>query len=122
MYTMNEQCTVYKTLDYLSKKWMLLILLELYKGPKSKKRYSEIKKNMPDITPKVLSARLKELEEYEIITKEIDASSFPVKCEYELTKSGYDFINIIKEIKKWSLQWKIDNKLCENQECKDCEF
>ena len=79
---MNEKCTVYKTLDHLSKKWMLLILLELYKGSSEKKRYSEIKKNMPDITPKVLSARLKELEEYNIITKAIDTSSFPVKCEY----------------------------------------
>ena len=119
---MNEQCTVYKTLNYLSKKWMLLILLELYKGSDSKKRYSEIKKNMPDITPKVLSARLKELEENDIIKKVIDTTSFPVKCEYSLTKSGMDFINIIKEIKNWSLKWKIDNVLCEKQDCKDCKF
>ena len=122
MDTMNEDCTVYKTMEYLSKKWTPLILLELYKGRSEKKRYSEIKRNMPEITPKVLSARLKELEKQGIITKKIDTTCFPIKCEYALTESGKDFIRIIKDIKTWALQWKIDNKLCENLDCKDCEL
>jgi DNA-binding HxlR family transcriptional regulator len=29
---MNENCTVYRTMDYLAKKWTIMILLELYKG------------------------------------------------------------------------------------------
>ena len=120
--TMNEECPVYKTMDYLSKKWTPLIILELYKGTSEKKRYSDIKKHMPGITPKVLSARLKELEKQEIITKEIDATSFPIKCEYALTESGKDFIRIIKDIKTWALRWKIDNEVCENLDCKDCEL
>ena len=122
MDAMNEDCTVYKTMEYISKKWTPLILLELYKGKSKKKRYSEIKINMPDITPKVLSARLKELEKQGIITKEIDTTRFPIKCEYALTESGEDFIRIIKNIKTWALQWKIDNKLCENLDCKDCKL
>jgi len=117
---MNEDCTVYKTMDYLSKKWTPLIILELYKGKSEKKRYSEIKRSMPEITPKVLSARLKELEKKGIINREIDMTCFPIKCEYSLTDSGKDFIRIIKDIKTWALQWKIDNKLCENLDCKDC--
>ena len=36
---MNEDCTVYKTMEYISKKWTSLILLELYKGKSEKKRY-----------------------------------------------------------------------------------
>jgi DNA-binding HxlR family transcriptional regulator len=119
---MNEDCTVYKTMEYLSKKWTPLILLELYKGKSEMKRYSEIKRKMPEITPKVLSARLKELETQGIIIKKIDTTCFPIKCEYALTKSGKDFIRIIKNIKTWALQWKIDNKLCENLECKNCEL
>ena len=55
MYTMDANCTVYKTMDFISKKWTLLILLELFKEGKEKKRYSEIKNKMDDITPKVLS-------------------------------------------------------------------
>jgi len=35
---MDDNCTVYKTMDFISKKWTLLILLELFKGGKRKKR------------------------------------------------------------------------------------
>jgi len=120
MYTMHEKCTVYKTIDIISKKWSLLILLEIYKSEKSKKRYSDIKRNIVNITPKVLSSRLKDLEAEGLISKHIDASSFPVKSEYSLTKIGLDFISIIKEIKAWALRWKVDNKVCEQLDCKDC--
>ena len=96
---MDENCTVYKTIDIVSKKWSLIILLEIYKGSQSKKRYSDIKNNIHEITPKVLSGRLKDLEKEGLITKNVDASSFPVKSEYALTKIGLDFISIIKDIK-----------------------
>ena len=119
---MDENCTVYKTMDYISKKWTLLILLELYKGESDKKRYSELKKSLLDITPKILSARLKELEKHDIITRNIDTSCFPIKCEYSLTESGKELIQIIKNIKRWTLRWKIQNEVCDEQDCKGCEF
>ena len=109
-------------MGYISKKWTLLILLEIYKGTESKKRYSDIKNKIPEITPKVLSARLKELEMEGLITKHIDASSFPVKSEYALTKVGLDFISIIKDIKSWALRWRIHNKVCEQLDCKNCDL
>ncbi len=118
---MNKECAIYKTVDFIGKKWTLLILLELYKGEKIK-RYSQLKNNLPDITPKILSTRLKELEKQGLITKKIDATNFPVKCEYSLTKSGEDFINIIKDIKQWTLKWKDKNKICENLDCENCEL
>ena len=120
MYTMDENCTVYQTVDFISKKWTLLILLEIYKGIEGKRRYSEIKNRLPEITPKVLSTRLKELEKENIITKHIDTSSFPVKCEYNLTKAGIDFISIIKDIKGWALRWRIKNEICQQLDCKNC--
>ena len=122
MYSMDEKCTVYKTIDFISKKWSLLILLEIYKSPKGIKRYSEIKNNLLNITPKVLSERLKQLEKEGLIAKHVDASSFPVKSDYELTKIGVDFISIIKDIKNWALRWKIDNKVCEQLNCKNCDL
>ena len=118
---MDETCTIYRTIDFISKKWTLLILLELYKT-QGKKRYSELKNSLLDITPKILSARLRELEKQELITKYIDTKVFPIKCEYTLTESGKDFIRIIKDIKKWSLQWKKKNKECEQQDCTQCEL
>ena len=118
---MDETCSIYKTVDFISKKWTLLILLELYKT-KGKKRYSELKNSLPDITPKILSTRLRELEQQELITKYIDTKTSPVRCDYMLTESGKDFIGIIKDIKKWSLRWRIKNKECEQQDCRHCEL
>lgn len=117
---MDENCTVYRTMDFISRKWTLLILLELYKGGKEKKRYSEIKDKMEDITPKVLSQRLKELESEKLITRRVDASKFPVKTEYSLTESGRDFIPIIRQMKTWALKWKPHNELCESVNCENC--
>ncbi|MFC1722994.1 winged helix-turn-helix transcriptional regulator [Nanoarchaeota archaeon] len=118
---MNTQCTVFKTADYIGKRWTLVILLELYKG-KGSLRYSDIKNRIPDITPKLLSARLKELEHHSIISKKVDARQVPIRCDYALTPAGHDFIKIIKDIKKWSLKHNIRNKYCDSQDCNKCEF
>ena len=118
---MDETCTIYRTIDFISKKWTLLILLELYKT-QGTKRYSELKQSLLDITPKILSTRLRELEKQGLITKNIDTNVFPIKCEYTLTASGKDFIRIIKDIKKWALEWKQKNKECASQDCKSCEL
>ena len=108
------------TVKYLTIKWTLLVILELYKGDGYTRRFSELKDAISDITPKILSERLKELEEEGIITKNVDATSFPVKCEYTLTESGVDLVNIIRDIKQWALRWKIDNIPCGEQDCKSC--
>jgi len=117
---MDNNCTIYRTVDFIGKRWTLLILLELYKG--KIRRYSEIKGRMADITPKMLSARLKELEKEGLVHKSIDSSEFPVKCEYKLTPKGNDFIKIIKDIKMWALKWNIKNRLCEGIDCKQCRL
>ncbi len=119
---METDCTIYKTANFIGKRWTLLILLELYKGDTKVKRYSEIKNSMKEITPKVLSLRLKELQKEGLIRKNIDARQFPVKCEYSLTKSGEDFIKIIQDIKKWALKWKMKNIVCQKANCKECEL
>ncbi len=119
---MNIDCTIFKTSNFIGKRWTLQILLELYKGNLKSKRYSELKKDLYNITPKILSSRLKELEKEKLIKKNIDTSAFPVKCEYSLTESGNDFIKIIKNIKEWSLKWKPENKLCQNLDCKNCNL
>lgn len=116
---MNEKCTIYRTADFIGKKWTIPIILELYK---KKKRYSELKKSLVNITPKILSTRLKELEREKLIKKITDGSKFPKKCEYSLTKSGKEFMPIIKDMKDWALKNRIKNNLCSETNCKHCEF
>ncbi|WOF15659.1 helix-turn-helix transcriptional regulator [Methanoplanus sp. FWC-SCC4] len=117
---MDEECTVNKTVKYLTKKWSLLIILELYKGKGCVKRFSDLKSSLNGITPKVLSQRLKELEDEGLVEKKVITESFPVKTEYALTQSGLEIVEIIKSIKKWALKWKIDNIECGEQNCRDC--
>ncbi|MDY0293204.1 MAG: helix-turn-helix domain-containing protein [Candidatus Methanomethylophilaceae archaeon] len=116
---MDHSCTVYKTMDYLAKKWTIMILLELHKG-REWKRFSELKASMKDITPKVLSSRLKELEDEGLVENRMDSTAFPVRSEYRLTESGKDLMNVIHDIKMWALRWKIQNEPCKHLDCRLC--
>ena len=100
----------------------MLILLELYRGKGEWKRYSHIKTKLNGITPKMLSARLKELKGEGMIKKRVDVNTFPIRSEYCLTKTGKDFIKIIKSIKEWTLKWKTKNTDCEKNDCEMCEL
>ena len=122
MDTMEQDCTIYQTANFIGKRWTLLILLELYKGTSECKRYSELKKSLPDITSKILAARLRELEKENLIIKKVDSSTVPIRSEYTLTKSGKDFIHIIEDMKEWALKWKMRNLICTKTNCKECQF
>lgn len=119
MYTMDHECTVYKTMDYLSKKWTIMIILELYKGEEWK-RFNELKNSMKDVTPKILSERLKELETQGLVENRVDASSFPVKSEYRLTPASLELMDVVHDLKMWALKWQISNEPCKNQDCRIC--
>ena len=117
---MREGCTVNLTVKYIARKWTLLILLELYKGAEHTRRFSELKSCLDGITQKVLSARLKELQKEGLIENRVDSTSFPLKSQYTLTESGLEIIDIVKDMKRWALKWKIKNIECSCQDCSEC--
>ena len=119
---MRKNCTIYKTASFIGKRWTLLIILEIYKGDKDWIRYSALKNRLMDITPKILSARLKELEKENLIKRRVDTKNFPIKSEYTLTEMGKEFIKVIEKMKDWALKYKIDNQECEIKTCKECGF
>ena len=119
---MNSRCPVYKVLNAVGKKWALIIITEIYKGSEKWKHYSQIKDKIKDITPKMMSRRLKELEKEKIIKKKIDIKHFPISTEYSLTDRGEELVEIIKEMRIWGLKWKIKNEYCESVDCRDCEL
>lgn len=118
---MDHRCTVYQTMEYLSKKWAILILHELSKGEEWK-RFSEIKRSMSELTPKVLSERLRELEAEGLIEKRVDASTMPIKSEYRLTAASKELMVIIHDLKMWALKWKINNPACGRMDCHLCSL
>ena len=120
---MHPNCTIYKAMGFLGKKWSILILLELYKGEDGPKRYSEVKRKMSSITPKMLAARLRELEKGGLVKRVVDTKSIPVRSEYSLTDSGRDFVKVIRAIKSWGVKWGFGrHSYCRETDCRSCEF
>ena len=108
-------------MDYLSRKWTVLIVLELGKGEEWK-RFSDLKRSMSEITPKVLTERLRDLVEEGLVEHRVDTSEVPMRSEYRLTECGQDLIRVIREMKLWALRWKINNEPCRLQDCRLCKL
>ena len=119
---MDRKCPILMTIEFLGKRWALPIIVELYKGKRKWKRYSRLKKKLLNITPKILSIRLRELEKEKLIRRRVDASRFPIKSEYSLTRRGEDMVNIIKAFRQWGLKWKVKNEYCKDVGCKHCKI
>src|ERR1700712_4857944 len=88
------------TLYVLSGKWKLPIIIALSNGPK---RFTDLQRSLQDITPKILSKELKELELNEFVSRKVYASS-PVTVAYALTRYSKSLDNIITEMRQWGLQ------------------
>ncbi|WP_321422115.1 helix-turn-helix domain-containing protein [uncultured Methanobacterium sp.] len=99
--------TIDETFDYLGKKWNIKIIKGLFCNRNHFKDFLEMN---PNLSSKVLSDRLKELEQKGIIEKKV-VSSTPVQTEYFLTKKGLKLNKIIFEIFDFALdEVKIKNE------------
>lgn len=91
-------CPIASALDIVGDKWSLLIIRDML--IKHKKTFKEISDSDEMIAPSILSARLKLLESYKLITKR----KFPENKKeniYFLTDKGIDFTPIIIEFSLW---------------------
>ncbi|GIP19232.1 putative HTH-type transcriptional regulator YtcD [Paenibacillus montaniterrae] len=79
------QVGVEAALEVIGGKWKPLIIYHLMTG---RKRTSELRRLMPDITQKMLTSQLRALEKDEIITRKV-YNEVPPKVEYELTEYGW---------------------------------
>lgn len=90
-------------------KWKILIIRELLSGTK---RFGELKKSVTGITQKVLSAKLKEMEEYGLLERTV-YPQIPPKVEYTLTDVGYSLRPVLEALKTWGRDFKRYTKLLE---------
>jgi len=93
----KNRCPIRKAMEIIGKKWAVLIIYNLLSG---EKRFSDLENSLGKICPKMLSERLKELEELKLITRKIQPER-PVKITYQLTQKGKGLSKIIKAMKKW---------------------
>lgn len=88
------------TLDVVSGKWKLPIIIALQDGPK---RFNELERLIVGITPKLLSKELRDLEANEFVTRTVYPTT-PVKIEYALTDYSDSLSRVIEEMRDWGIQ------------------
>jgi DNA-binding HxlR family transcriptional regulator len=92
-----DKSCVMKTIKIIGSKWTILILRELCEGTK---RFGELQRSLPGISPKTLSLRLRELEKHGIVRKKI-FKEIPLHVEYSLTTRGESLRAIIDQMREW---------------------
>jgi len=90
-------CAMDVTMNYIGGKWKTVVLWYLRKD---KKRFSELRRLIPNITEKMLSLQLKDLENDGIVSRKIYAE-VPPKVEYFLTDFGKSLVPMLEEIARW---------------------
>lgn len=90
-------CAMDITMNYIGGKWKTVVLWYLRKD---KKRFSELRRLIPNITEKMLSLQLKDLESDGIVSRKLYAE-VPPKVEYFLTDFGKSLIPMLEEIARW---------------------
>ena len=90
-------CAVSKTLKIVGSKWTMLLLHNIFDG---KKRFGELQRSLPGISPKTLSLRLRELERDGIISKKVYAE-IPLHVEYSLTEKGNSLRGVFRSLENW---------------------
>ncbi len=85
------------TMNVLTGKWKLPIMASLIFG---KKRFKEIEREIPKITPRMLSKELRELELNGIVKRTVH-DTIPVMIEYEFTESGRKIKSVLDAMVEW---------------------
>ncbi|MBW8686953.1 winged helix-turn-helix transcriptional regulator [Chitinophaga sp. B61] len=94
------------TLDLIGGRWKPSILWALLDG---KLRYSELKKNIPEVSERILVLQLRELEKDGLIKRKVYAE-VPPRVEYELTNDGQSMKPMLQCISDWGEQHRPDKK------------
>ncbi len=89
-------CPLTECMSLLGGAWTPNVIWNLSGGPR---RFGELRRDIPRISPKMLTARLRILEEKGVVTREVVPSS-PPSVEYELTELGGELIPVINAIVK----------------------
>jgi DNA-binding HxlR family transcriptional regulator len=102
-------CSVEAAINEIGGKWKSLVLCSLKDG---KLRFSQINKKLPEITQRMLTKTLRELEKDRIINRKVYAE-VPPKVEYSLTPKGESVLPILDSLCEWG------KKYCEYEEGKE---
>lgn len=95
-------CPVETTLMLISDRWKVLIIRDLLDGTK---RFGELKKSVGNISQKVLTSKLRAMEDDGLLTRKV-FPEVPPRVEYTLTETGYSLKPILDSMIDWGTAYK----------------
>lgn len=93
-------CPLNATMNLIGTKWKPLVLFHLLDGPE---RSGILKSRIPEISNKMFTQTVRELEQDFLITRKV-YPVVPPKVEYQLTEKGYSLEKILRDMDKWGKQ------------------
>ena len=88
-------------MELIGRRWAGAILYALTDGPL---HFAELKDAVPGMSDRLLSCRLKELEQTGLVTREVQAGN-RVRVSYELTPKGRSLEPVMGELREWARHW-----------------
>lgn len=95
--TYGDACRLAHALDLVGRRWALLVVRELLLGPK---RFSDLRRGLPNASSNILAERLRELEEAGVIRRATLPPPISAKV-YELTEWGRELEDVVNRLGAW---------------------
>jgi DNA-binding HxlR family transcriptional regulator len=103
-------CPLYhEAVELVGRRWTGAILRVLMDGPL---RFSEIAQAIPELSDRLLSERMKELEARGVVERRV-ISGPPLRVEYELSRMGTELGPALFELQRWARRWLGDERTAE---------
>ena len=91
----------HSAIELIGKRWSGAILLVLMEGPQ---RFAELRRAVPGLSDRLLSQRLRELEEAGLVDRRVEPGQ-PVRVTYELTSMGAELRPALDGLQNWAQRW-----------------
>jgi DNA-binding HxlR family transcriptional regulator len=88
--------------ELIGRRWAGAILYALTGGPL---HFAELKDAVPGMSDRLLSCRLKELEQADLVRREVHPSGNRVRVSYELTRKGHSLEPVMGGLREWARAW-----------------
>ncbi len=98
---LSQLCPIRDVLDRLSDRWTVLVLNELAQN--GTLRFSELRKRIVDISPRMLAQTLRHLEQNGLVARRV-FPTVPPRVEYSLTPLGRSFLQSVRAMIDWAVQ------------------
>ena len=98
----SYHCEIEVTLEVLRGKWKALILWNLHQHEVV--RYNELRRLIPNVSQKMLTQQLRDLEDHHLISRTV-YNTVPPQVEYRLTEAGVALIPIMESMDQWGKKY-----------------